>query len=251
MKAKYKLEICTESVEDALIAQEAGADRIEFCASLGEGGVTPSKGALSELFSAISIPVMVLIRPRRGDFLYTQREYTIMERDVETACALGAAGVVIGILRSDGEIDFDRCFRLLRIAGKTEATFHRAFDVCSHAGDSLKKLSESGFNRILTSGQAATAEKGISNIKAWIEKAPANLSIMPGSGIRSSNIGMICKSTGASEFHASLTHSVKSPMHFLQPDVSMGQAVKDEYSLTRIDKAELTNVLEIINRIQA
>ena len=240
---KYKFEICTNSVESCLAAQQGGADRVELCAGIPEGGTTPSYGEIKMARELLSIRLHVIIRPRGGDFLYTPLEQSIMLHDIDMARQLGADGVVFGCLTPDGDIDLPLMERLMKASEGMSVTFHRAFDMCRNPRKALEKIIALGCDRILTSGQQATAEKGISLLKELNVQADGRIIIMPGCGVNSDNIRKIAEETGASEFHFSGRSSIESKMNYRNPAVSMGGTVKiEEYSReitdhTKVEKA--------------
>lgn len=227
---KYQLEVCVGTLRSACAARDGGAQRVELCSGLGEGGLTPSAGLIRQVV-ALGIPVQVLIRPRGGDFLYTPAEVSIMEYDVRQAVALGAHGVVIGALTREGDVDVDVCQRLVAAAQGHSVTFHRAFDVCRHPQQALEDIIRLGCDRILTSGQAANAMEGIPMLCQLVQWAQGRICIMPGCGVTADNGRHILQQTGAHEIHASLRHRVSSQMTYRHPGVSMGAAGSDEYSL--------------------
>ena len=188
---KYKFEICTNSVESCLAAQQGGADRVELCAGIPEGGTTPSYGEIKMARELLSIRLHVIIRPRGGDFLYTPLEQSIMLHDIDMARQLGADGVVFGCLTPDGDIDLPLMERLMKASEGMSVTFHRAFDMCRNPRKALEKIIALGCDRILTSGQQATAEKGISLLKELNVQADGRIIIMPGCGVNSDNIRKI------------------------------------------------------------
>jgi copper homeostasis protein len=218
---KFKLEICVDTVESAITAQEAGADRVELCDNLSEGGTTPCFGTISSARSNLTIGLHVIIRPRGGDFLYTDLEYDIMRRDIECCGELGADGIVLGILRSDGDIDIERTSRLIELAQPMSVTFHRAFDMCTDPLKGLEDVVDTGASRLLTSGQKDKVPDGVSLINQLVKKAGSRIVIMPGSGINSSNISDIALATGAREFHMTARKIIASEMIFRQSGVSM------------------------------
>ena len=167
----YRFEIAVDSLESALIAQDCGADRIELCADLGIGGITPSHGMIQLATERLQIPIHVIIRPRRGDFLYSDAEFEAMRRDIEMAKSAGVQGVVVGILQSDGGIDTRRTRELIAVARPLSITFHRAFDMCRDPREALAELIDMGVDTLLTSGQAATAEAGIPLIAELVARA--------------------------------------------------------------------------------
>lgn len=243
MNRKYKIEICANSVESAIEAQRGGAYRVELCAGIPEGGTTPSYGEIKMARELLSIRLHVIIRPRGGDFLYTPLEQSIMLHDIDMARQLGADGVVFGCLTPDGDIDLPLMERLMKASEGMSVTFHRAFDMCRSPRKALEEIIALGCDRILTSGQQATAEKGISLLKELNVQADGRIIIMPGCGVNSDNIRKIAEETGASEFHFSGRSSIESKMNYRNPAVSMGGTVKiEEYSReitdhTKVEKA--------------
>lgn len=243
MNRKYKIEICANSVESAIEAQRGGAYRVELCAGIPEGGTTPSYGEIKMARELLSIRLHVIIRPRGGDFLYTPLEQSIMLHDIDMARQLGVDGVVFGCLTPDGDIDLPLMERLMKASEGMSVTFHRAFDMCRSPRKALEEIIALGCDRILTSGQQATAEKGISLLKELNVQADGRIIIMPGCGVNSDNIRKIAEETGASEFHFSGRSSIESKMSYRNPNVSMGGTVKiEEYSReitdhTKVEKA--------------
>ena len=200
---QIKLEVCCADLQSVRAAIEGGAHRIELCRSLEVDGLTPSK-AMMESAISLGIPVQVLIRPREGDFVYNEEEVQSMIRDIRLAKQLGANGVVIGALRQDGTIDEETIRRLVDEAKGLSITFHRAFDVCSQPLEALEKIISLGCNRLLTSGQAASAEQGIPLLKQLVEQSAGRIIIMPGAGVNEKNARNILSATGAHEIHGSL-----------------------------------------------
>lgn len=219
---KFSLEICVDSVESAINAQEAGADRVELCDNLIEGGTTPGFGTIVAARNNLIIGLNVIIRPRGGDFLYNDLEYDIMRRDIEVCGEIGADGIVIGILRSDGSIDMERTSKLIQLAQPMSVTFHRAFDMCSNAEKGLEDIISSGADRLLTSGQKNTVVEGIELIQNLVIQAKNRIVIMPGGGINLSNIASIATRTGAKEFHLTGRKVTDSEMIFTRDGISMG-----------------------------
>ena len=218
----YRFEICANSVASCVAAQEGGADRVELCAGIPEGGTTPSYGMIRNARESISIALNVIIRPRGGDFLYNESEIQEMIYDIQTAKQLGADGLVFGCLNPDGTIDMKAMSRLMKAAGDTPVTFHRAFD---HTNDPMKALEDIislGCARILTSGCRPTALEGAELLSRLVKKAGERIIIMPGCGVRESNIAEIARLSGAKEFHFSARESVESGMIFRNPEVAMG-----------------------------
>ncbi|MBQ5752068.1 MAG: copper homeostasis protein CutC [Bacteroidaceae bacterium] len=241
------LEICAGSVESAIAARDGGAQRIELCAALEVGGVTPSAGVIAEARKIEDLVLNVIIRPRGGDFLYNEYEAACMEHDIRTCKALGVDGVVIGALTPDGDIDTALCRRLIAAADGMSITFHRAFDMCRNAGKALEELIAIGCHRVLTSGQAATAMEGTTLLKELVKQADGRIIIMPGCGVSSANAAAILQATGATEIHASARKNVGSGMLFRHSGVSMGNPDSDEYARKETDVNE---VRAIVNSIQ-
>ena len=229
MSRKSKIEICANSVDSAVKAQEGGAYRVELCAGIPEGGTTPPFGDMRMARQLLQqTKLHVIIRPRGGDFLYSPLEQEIMLHDIKVARQLGADGVVFGCLTAEGDVDMDAMKKLMNAVGDMNVTFHRAFDMCKDPKKALEQIIELGCTRILTSGQEANAVKGIPLLKELVEIADGRIIIMPGCGVNPSNIRQIAEETGASEFHFSGRSSYESEMIFRNPKVSMGGTVKIE-----------------------
>jgi copper homeostasis protein len=221
---KPLLEIAVFSVEAAITANAAGADRIEFCENPPEGGTTPSYGSLVSLSKRKICPVFPIIRPRGGDFLYTDAEYESMQADVLIAKQLGYPGVVIGLLKADGAIDIERTKALVDLAAPMEVTFHRAFDRCNDPFKGLEDIIETGCKRILTSGQVPNAMNGLTLLSQLVNQAKGRIIIMPGSGVRANNIEEMLQVTGANEIHSSARKMYPSKMEYVK--VSMNEEMK-------------------------
>lgn len=213
-------------------AIEGGADRVELCAALYEGGLTPSYGAIATV-AKMAIDARVMIRPRSGDFYYSSRELDTMEANIRACRDLGINGVVLGVLDEEGDIAVDKVKRLLRTADGLEVTFHRAFDLCRDPMHAMFQLAELGISRILTSGQQATVPEGLHLIKELIDHAPPELTIMPGCGITPDNLLQVIAQTGATEFHATAFERVQSPMRYRNERVYMGIPSLPEYERER------------------
>jgi copper homeostasis protein len=196
------LEICVDSPEGAALAAAAGADRIELCAELAVGGVTPSAGAVAVARSGLQVPLMVLVRPRSGHFCHSPAELAAMAADIEVLKASGVDGVVIGALTDEGAVDVEIMARLIALARPLQVTFHRAFDHTRDPHEALAALRELGVERVLTSGQAASANEGIALLADLVSTAGDSLSIMPGGGIRAETVTRLVAATGCREVHA-------------------------------------------------
>ena len=218
----YRFEICANSVASCIAAQEGGANRVELCAGIPEGGTTPSYGMIRNARENISIALNVIIRPRGGDFLYSESEIQEMIYDIKIAKELGADGLVFGCLNPDGSVDMDAMSRLMEAAGDTPVTFHRAFDHTNDPYKALEDIISLGCARILTSGCRPTALEGAELLSRLVEKAGERIIIMPGCGVRENNIAEIARLSSAREFHFSARESVESGMIFRNPEVAMG-----------------------------
>ena len=214
---KYLIEIATSDFITTKSAVEGGADRIELCANLTEGGTTPSYAHIKKCREAFDIALFPIIRPRGGDFLYTKDEFEIMKNDIKLCKELGCEGIVIGLLNMDGTIDMTRTSELIGLAYPLEVTFHRAFDRCKDPFVAIEELIEIGCQRILTSGQKPTVREGVDLIAELNKKEDDRIIILPGSGVRKDNIKMLAEKTGCIEFHSSLRGKTKSPMQFIHP----------------------------------
>ncbi|MFT7380669.1 MAG: copper homeostasis protein [Roseivirga sp.] len=196
------LEICANSIESALNAQNGGADRIELCAHLEVGGLTPSHGLIKVAKELLNIPIYVLIRPRAGDFVYSKIEMEVMKEDIQFCAEIGCAGVVIGCLNIDRTICWEQTEQLLEKAGFMDVTFHRAFDQCPNPFEALETLREMGIQRVLTSGSPISAIDGLETLGELVDEADEDIIVMPGGGIRPDNLKTLLQ-TGASEYHSS------------------------------------------------
>ncbi|MBM3413824.1 MAG: copper homeostasis protein CutC [Bacteroidetes bacterium] len=211
------IEIATTDFETTQLAVKGGADRIELCAGLSEGGITASAGLLRLCRQKFDLPLYPMIRPRPGDFLYTEEEFEIMKQDIQYCRSLGFDGVVLGLLNTDGSIDQDRVLQLMDCAYPLKVTFHRAFDRCADPFTALEQLIQLGCERILTAGQKPTAPEGASLIATLQAKADDRIIIMPGSGVHTGSIVELAKQTGCVEFHSSLRSLKESAMQFIHP----------------------------------
>lgn len=242
------LEVCANSVASALAAQEGGAVRVELCDNLSEGGTTPSWGQIAQARKLLHIQLFVIIRPRGGDFLYSDLEFEIMKEDIRQCVKLNCDGVVLGMLLPNGQVDKDRCRELLAIANPLPATFHRAFDMCADSCQALEDIIDLGFVRILTSGGKNTAPEGASNISKLIKQAQGRISIMPGSGITEQNLEMLLQNTGAQEFHTTAKSKVNSAMVYRNAAATMGSSA-DEYTLDLTNSSRVQNMINIARQV--
>ena len=245
-KPTHILEVCCGDADSVIAANLGGADRIELCSGLSEGGLTPSMGIICEACK-LDIPINVLIRPRGGDFCYSKAEVNIMLHDIEVAAILGAKGVVLGALTTDGTIHTRACNKLIYEAKHhgLEITFHRAFDMCSNPEEALEQLIEYGVDRLLTSGLAASALDGADQIRRLHELANGRIKIMAGCGVTPYNIAEIINRTGVNEIHASAKMQIKSPMTYINPDARMGAI--DDYSRMVTSEDIVTELATIVH----
>jgi copper homeostasis protein len=242
-KNKQILEVCVDSVDNALAAQSAGAYRIEFCANLPEGGTTPSSAHIEIARKRLHIKLYVIIRPRGGDFLYNDMEFEIMKSDIHFCGKTGCDGVVIGMLHRDGTIDKERNSELIQIAHQYAmgVTFHRAFDRSADLFSAMETIIELGCERILTSGGYDTAIEGAEIIQQLIEKANGRIIIMPGSGITPENIEGLIEKTGAKELHGTFRSRFPSQMQYRNIKLSRQD---EEYELLLTDKEKIERVVK-------
>lgn len=242
------LEVCANSLTSALAAQEGGAIRVELCDNLGEGGTTPSHGQIQIARKLLKIKLYVLIRPREGDFLYSDTEFEIIKADVQYCIDAGCDGVVIGILNADGTIDKPRCKELVKMATKAGlgVTFHRAFDMCVDMYQGLEDIIELGCERILTSGGKSTAIEGANIIAHLIEKANGRISIMPGSGVDETTVANLIHFTKATEIHSSARKAVKSKMQYHNDHIILSSD-PDEYSIMMTDADKVREIIRLAN----
>ncbi|MFZ0632143.1 MAG: copper homeostasis protein CutC [Acidobacteriaceae bacterium] len=226
---EMQLEICIDSVESAIAAERGGADRVELCSDLLEGGITPSAGMIAAVRRSIRIGVFVMIRPRGGDFCYTETELAIMQDDIRRARELGADGLVLGILNEDATVDVARTASLVRLAEPLPVTFHRAIDMTPDPVDALQSVIQTGARRVLTSGGAAKVTEAIDTLAHMVAAAGSRLAVMAGSGINPETIAGVATATGASEFHAALRTEFSSPVLYRKEGVTMGDPPDREY----------------------
>lgn len=231
------VEVCVEGIDGLVAAQEAGADRVELCASLLEGGLTPSLGVVRQAMAVATIPFHVIIRPRGGDFLYSELEYDTMRDDIFALSSMGVAGVVFGCLTPDGRIDETRMLALAEAAYPMQTTCHRAFDMTRDFRAAVEALVRCGVDRVLTSGQRDTALEGIDILAETVALAAGRLKVMACGALDAHNIADVAVKTGADELHFAALETVKSPMRFRNEHVGMGgTAIEREFELTLTDE---------------
>jgi len=231
------LEIATFSVKAAIEAIEAGADRIELCENPQDGGTTPSYGSLVLSARIKKAPIFPIIRPRGGDFFYSDFEYEIMKNDVVMAKELGFPGIVIGLLHADGNIDRERTSELVSLAGNMQVTFHRAFDRCLDPIKGLEDIIQTGCKRILTSGQVPNVQNALPLIKQLVKLSNDRIIIMPGSGVRANNIKNIVESTGVIELHSSARKMFPTNMQYQK------ESMQENLQFTGVDLEEIKEML--------
>lgn len=212
-------ELCAESIDACLIARDGGANRIELCSALSEGGLTPSHGLIREAVNCSGLPVHVLLRPRGGDFVYTDAEFDVMREDLKQLRLLGASGVVLGVLRGDGSVDIERTRELVEMAGPLEVTFNRAFDHAASLERALEDVIATGCRRVLTSGGERDVVSGGKALARLIEQAAGRIEIAAGGGLRLKNAATVARTTGARHFHGSIRRVVVGPRRFGGRDV--------------------------------
>jgi copper homeostasis protein len=241
------IEACLDSVPSALAAEAGGARRIELCDNLVEGGTTPSAGTIEVCKERLSIPVFTMIRPRGGEFLYSDLEFELMRRDVAHAKRLGADGVVFGLLTADGRVDVPRTRALTEAARPLAVTFHRAFDVARDPEEALEALVEAGVDRVLTSGQAPTAPEGAELIARLVARAAGRIGILPGCGLDETNLRPFVERTGVREVHVRGTRQVRSAMQFKNPRVGFrSPSEPDDFLLEMTDATRIRAMADLL-----
>lgn len=238
-----KIEICVDSVESCINAERGGADRLELCGNMFEGGTTPSYGVLQLAREMVSKPIYAMVRPRGGDFCYNDIEFEIMKREIKLMKELKIDGIVFGILTKEGKVDKERCSKLLDLWGTNKATFHRAIDVSSNLNEACEDIISLGFERILTSGSEANVMSGIIKLKELVEKYNDKIIIMPGSGINERNIEYINDTVKANEYHMTANKTVESVMQYRNENVFMGASLRPpEFSVKYTDENKVKNI---------
>ncbi len=245
---KGKLEICVDSVESARLAKEAGADRLEVCANLIIGGTTPGVSQFRQIRKSCDIPLNVLVRPRFGDFLYTDAEFQMIEEDIQMFQELGADGVVIGCLNADGSLDAGRMERLKACAGQMHFTLHRAFDVCENPYQTLEDAVALGVDTILTSGQAPVCTQGKEVLEKLIVQAKERVEILVGGGVNAQVIRQLSEEIHAYSFHMSGKCVVDSGMVYRNKNVNMGLSGFPEFDILRADKGEIQKARQAMDK---
>ena len=241
------IEVCVDSVASALAAERGGAQRIELCSDLLEGGVTPSLGLLAVVRSKVSIGVHPIIRPRPGDFCYSDAEFEIMRRDVELAKSEGADGVVLGILKTNGRVDIERTRALIQLARPLSVTFHRAFDVSANLLDAFEDVCTTGADRLLTSGGEQECLQGVDTVARLVQASRGRIMIMAGGRIGIKNVATIVRRTGVSEIHVGLASPVNGAnIQKNSRRLSLGKAQDREFQRTEVLEESVRDLIRAI-----
>jgi copper homeostasis protein len=241
------LEICVDSVESAAAAEAGGAQRIELCSALTVGGLTPSLGLIRAVRSRIKIGVHVMIRPRAGDFLYSDDDLAVMREDIAHVSQCGVDGIALGLLTADGDVDLKRTRELVNLARPMEVTFHRAIDLTRDIKRALKDVIQSGADRILTSGAEPSAMQGRHRIRELVQASDGRISVMAGGGIRSENVREIAQVTGVLEFHAALRRVAPSPIKHQHRKVHLGNPGVDDYAHSVVRAADVRTLQNVLD----
>ena len=236
-------ELCAEDIDACLVAREGGANRIELCSALSEGGLTPSHGLIRAAVTHSGLPVHVLLRPRGGDFVYTNAEFDVMREDLRHIRSLGARGVVLGVMESDSTVDVERTCELVDLAGPLEVTFNRAFDHAVSLNQALEEVIASGCRRVLTSGGEHDVVSGTSSLARLIEQAAGRIEIAVGGGLRLKNAAAVARGTGAQHFHGSIRRIIDGPLRSNGPDVldDAGSSVQPRFI---VDSSDVRTMIE-------
>ena len=251
MKNKILLEASVYSVEGMIAAKEAGADRVELCDNIQEGGTTPSYGMIRRA-RKIDLPLFAIIRPRGGDFVYTQSEVDVMLDDIAICKQLGVDGVVFGLLLPDGSIDLENTAKLVEAARPMQVTFHRAFDMCRDAEIALAQLADLGIERVLTSGQRNTALEGKEFLAKLNNNLPEGIRLLIGSGVNADNLQELHKTINADEYHMSAVRYAPSVMEYKNPCISMGNNENlDEFRVLAANPDKLVKARKILHQLNS
>lgn len=244
-----KCELCSYSIEACYTAARLGVDRVEICASPAEGGVTPSMGLIKRACEIPDIEICVMIRPRGGDFLYTDEEFELMKRDINYVREAGATGVVLGILTEDGRVDVERTRLLVKEAQGMDITFHRAIDMTRDYLQAVEDVISTGCTRMLTSGGYNKAIDGVANIGRAVAVAAGRIELMAGSGVTATNALQLAM-TGVDALHFSAKKMMPGRMTYRNPLIAMGgDTSMDEYALRGVDEKEVKSIIELIHQL--
>lgn len=248
MKRQITVEVCVDSVASAVAAERGGAQRIELCSALLEGGVTPSLGLLSVIRSKVSIGLHAIIRPRPGDFSYSEAEFEIMRRDLELAKTEGADGVVLGLMKSNGRVDVERTRELVQQARPLSVTFHRAFDLSVNLDEALEDVCATGADRLLTSGGEQECSQGVDTIARLVQAADDRITIMAGGRIRSNNVLQIVERAGVSEIHVGLATPTRRADFYQHSRVSLGRAEDRAFEWTQVREESVRDLIRALSQ---
>lgn len=245
----YTLECCVDSVESAIAAKKGGADRIELCSALVIGGLSPSQALYQKIREQVDIPIRVLLRPRFGDFCYTDFEHEILKEEIRSFRKLGADGIVIGTMKPDGTLNLEQMKELMEEAQGMPVTLHRAFDMCQDPFVTLEEAKKLGISTILTSGQKNTCVDGVELLKELVEKAQGETEILIGCGVDASVLPMLAEKTKAKAYHMSGKISMESEMRYRKQDVSMGVASVSEYEIWRTSEKRVREARKVLEQL--
>jgi copper homeostasis protein len=244
-----QVEICVDSVESAMAAERGGAQRVELCSDYLEGGITPSAGLIALVRQQIDIGLYILIRPRGGDFCYTDLEFEVMRQDIQRSREMGADGIILGVLNQDARVDLKRTHQLVELAGSLPVTFHRAIDMTPDPCAALEDVIASGASRVLTSGGAARVTEGMGTVAGMVKAAGERISVVAGGGITRESVARVAEATGAREFHASLRSARPSPVTFQREGVAMGPAHEREFRRFEVKEENVRALISALRRV--
>lgn len=245
----YTLECCVDSVESAIAAKKGGADRLELCSALVIGGLSPSQALYRKIREQADIPIRVLLRPRFGDFCYTDYEHEILKEEVRSFCKLGADGIVIGTMKPDGTLNLEQMKELMEETQGMTVTLHRAFDMCQDPFQTLEEAKRLGIHTILTSGQKNVCTEGMDLLKELVEQAQGKTEILVGGGVDASVLPVLAEKTKAKAFHMSGKVSIESEMQYRKQDVSMGAASVSEYEIWRTSEKRIREARRVLDHL--
>lgn len=238
------IEICLESVESVIAAEKGGADRVELCSDLFEGGLTPTIGTVKTALRKSNIKINAMIRPRGGDFCYSDEEFEVMKEDIKAFKETGINGIVFGILTPEGDVDVKRSKEIIELARPLAVTFHRAFDMTRDPYKSLEELIELGVDRVLTSGQEATVPEGADLLEELVQIAGDRIIVMPGCGITERNFPKLRAKIKAKEYHIYLPYETTSKMKFHPGHIYMGGLLRQsEFTITHTSSSRVSDVM--------
>jgi len=246
-----KLEVCIDSVESAIAAERGGARRVELCSDLLEGGLTPGAGLIASVRRHVGLDIFVMIRPRGGDFFYSNIEFEVMREEIAQARSLGVNGIVLGLLDEQGCVDMPRTRALVELSAPLPVTFHRAIDMTPDPLAALDAVISTGAHRILTSGGKPNALRGAHEIARMVKRAQGRIAIMPGCGVTALNVAEIAHITGATEFHSSVRTPLDSPVQFRKRGVAMGDVRASEYQRYEVREENVRALVGVLLSLAA